>query len=110
VEIDHDTYSLRPKLVFASALYFYVYIRMDDDKSRHIYKTCIKLLYKSSKRLKQILFWEREYMLAFGFKPSVTLCQYATVVQCSREDASRSPPPLSRLGLSDAHYKGLKRV
>jgi hypothetical protein len=44
--ITHPTqltkYSLRPKKVFVLALDFNVYIQIDDDESRHIYKTYLK--------------------------------------------------------------------
>jgi hypothetical protein len=34
-----NIYSLRPKIVLVLALDFYVYIQIDNDESRHIYKT-----------------------------------------------------------------------
>jgi hypothetical protein len=32
-------YSIHSKIIIVLALYFYVYIQMDDNESRHIYKT-----------------------------------------------------------------------
>jgi hypothetical protein len=40
-----------PKLVFALALSFYVYIQIDNDESRHIYKNIHLLLYEFIKCL-----------------------------------------------------------
>jgi hypothetical protein len=55
-------YSLLPIILFVLALYFYIYILMDDNNLNTYIKQIHQILYESINILKRILFWDIKYI------------------------------------------------